>query len=92
MALGVHAWLTGLQVLVVFDVIAGRLLHQLLQLPVRQILNFISQTAALLLGQHGLLKADVAPGDLGAGGARPRPSGPRGAAYINTPHHPTVWF
>lgn len=55
MALGVHAWLTGLQVLVVFDVIAGRLLHQLLQLPVRQILNFISQTAALLLGQHGLL-------------------------------------
>lgn len=55
MALGVHSWLTGLQVLVVFDVIAGRLLHQLLQLPVRQILNFISQTAALLLGQHGLL-------------------------------------
>lgn len=55
MALGVHSWLTGLQVLVVFDVIAGRLLHQLFQLPVRQILNFISQTAALLLGQHGLL-------------------------------------
>lgn len=55
MALGTHSWLTGLQVLVVFDVIAGRLLHQLLQLPVRQILNFISQTAALLFGQHGLL-------------------------------------
>lgn len=50
-----HSPPTRLQVLVVFDVIARRLLHQLLQLPVRQILDLIAQTTALLLSQHCLL-------------------------------------
>lgn len=44
-----------LQVFIVFDIIARRLLYQLVQLPVRQILYLVTQTAALLLSQHGLL-------------------------------------
>lgn len=59
---------TRLQVLKVGNVIVGRLLHQPLQLPVRQVLHFVIQTASLLLCQHGLLEAQVAPGDLGTGG------------------------
>lgn len=59
---------TRLQVLKVSNVIVGRLLHQPLQLPVRQVLHFVIQAASLLLCQHGLLEAQVAPGDLGTGG------------------------
>lgn len=54
-SLGTHSWPTRLQVLIVFDVIARRLLHQLLQLPVRQVLYLIFQAAALLFSQHSLL-------------------------------------
>lgn len=69
---------TGLQVLVVVDVVAGGLLHQLLQLPVRQVLHVVAQAAPLVLRQHGLLQAQVAPGDLGEGQrGKARPSGPK---------------
>ena len=53
--LGTHSWPTRLQVFIVFDISARRLLYQLGQLPVRQILYLVTQTAALLLSQHGLL-------------------------------------
>lgn len=69
---------TGLQVLVVLDVVVGHLLHQLLQLPVCQVLHVIAPAATLLLRQHGLLEAQVAPGDLGQVG-KAEPSGPEGS-------------
>lgn len=71
---------TGLQVLVVLNVVAGRLLHQLLQLPVSQVLHVVAQAASLLLRQHSLLEAQVAPGDLGDRWARLGPSGPKALA------------
>lgn len=77
--------LTRLQVLVVFDVIVRHLLHQLLQLPVCEILHVVAQATALLLCQHSLLEAQVAPGDLGCRGGRLGPSGPEVC-----PAHPTL--
>lgn len=46
---------TGLKVLIILDVIVGCLFHQLLQLPVRQVLHIIGLAAPLLLRQHSLL-------------------------------------
>ncbi len=56
--------ITGLQILIVFDVTGGTLLDDVLQFWVRQVLNLVGFISPQTLCLYGLLQGQVTFGDL----------------------------